>query len=180
MSVFGKRNDPRALVIDSLSAAANQPLPTMPPARLLPTIPPERVNPLDPRVASLTSQAIIQAEEQHVHEVDVAIARAEAVAQEMRANFPAWAEGRLAAARARAEDVATGHAEILRCRDAFEAIRSGRVPALVASGGSLQDSEHDPLTSASPALGGLAESRRRLEELAQRLEAHKPEVSNGS
>ena|ERR1700756_933819 len=161
MSVFSKRN------ADDVQMRA--PLFRVPDERPPAPAPAPRINPLDPMVATLTSQAIIQAEEQHIAEVDAAIQRAEATAAEMRANFPAWAESRLAAARARAEDVASGHAEILRCKEAFDAIRSGRPPAQGAG-----DDVAAALPDAGPALASVAESRERLEDLARRLEAARP------
>ena len=163
MSIFGKRNGQSAVELRDLPPAGPPPMRPRPvPVREAP-----RINPLDPYVATLTSQAIVAAEEHHIAEVDAAIARAEDVAHEMRENFPAWAESRLAQARARAEDVAIGHAEILRCAEAFEAIRSGRLPAPLVE-------RSDPLPDAGPALDDLAESRERLEDLARRLEAARP------
>lgn len=85
-------------------------------------LPHPRSDPLSPAVADLMSKAILESGEAYVQSVVNEVDKDYAAYGEYRAQVHAWAEGERARFKARAEDIAQAHAEMLQSRDKFLAL----------------------------------------------------------
>jgi hypothetical protein len=164
MSMFGRRGDPaQAAEVPEVEAPAflRQQDPGIADVRLPMRHAPQpaRRDPLDPRAAKLVSRAIIDAAQKYVEEVQRAVAAAKAEGDALDANARAWGEAEVARATARAEDIASAHADILRRRDAFF--------AGPASGASAPEK--------APPAEPTQDAEARLHDLARRLEGLRPQ-----